>query len=58
MTFIDNLVFVKKYVKSEFHTRLLYIADILIVEQDSKKINSLKNVLSKSFVMKDLRAAQ
>lgn len=52
--FTFHCIFVKRCVESDFLILLLYVHDILIVEQDTKKIASLKNVWSKSFAMKDL----
>lgn len=46
--FTFHCIFVKRRVKSDFLILLLYVHDILIVEQDTKKIASLKNVWSKS----------
>ena len=37
---------------------LLYVDDMLIVAQDTRKIGSLKKALGKSFAMKDLGPAK
>ena len=50
----DHGVFVKRYDEADFLILLLYVDDMLVVEQDAKKIVSLKKALRKSFVMKDL----
>ena len=50
----DHCVFVKKFDGGDFLILLLYVDDMLIVGRDSKKIGSLKKVLSKSFAMKDM----
>ena len=49
----DHCVFVKKYDGGDILILLLYIDDMLIVEQNVKKIGSLKQALNKSFTMKD-----
>ena len=37
---------------------MLYVDDMLMVEQDLKKIRSLKRALSKTFSMKDMGSAK
>ena len=51
----DHCVFVKKFDDNDFIIFLFYVDDILIVGQDTSKIDNIKRELSKSFVMKDLR---
>lgn len=57
-THSDHCVFVKNYSEGDFLILLLYVDDMLIVGQDTKKIASLKKSLSKSFAMKDLGSAR
>lgn len=57
-TTADHCVFVKKFPDGNFIILLLYVDDMLIVGQDSSKINRLKLELSKSFAMKDLGPAK
>ncbi|KAI5315215.1 hypothetical protein L3X38_044391 [Prunus dulcis] len=54
----DHCVFVKRFDDGEFIILLLYVDDMLIVGQNSDKINKLKKELSKSFAMKDLGPAK
>ncbi|KAG5549866.1 hypothetical protein RHGRI_014986 [Rhododendron griersonianum] len=54
----DHCVFVKKFPDGNFIILLLYVDDMLIVGQDSMKINELKLELSKSFAMKNLGPAK
>ena len=54
-TQVDHCVFVKNYDEGNFFILLLYMDGILIVIQDTRKIESLKKALDKSFAMKDLR---
>lgn len=54
----DHCVFVKKFPDGNFIILLLYVDDMLIVGQDSMRINNLKLELSKSFAMKDLGPAR
>jgi len=49
----DHCVFMKRYGDDDFII-LLLIDDMLIVGHNRSKINKLKEVLSKSFIMKDL----
>ena len=49
----DHCVLMKMYAKGEFIILLLYVDDVLIVENDTKRIALLKKALSKSFAMKD-----
>ncbi|KAL5838732.1 hypothetical protein ACOSQ3_015901 [Xanthoceras sorbifolium] len=57
-TTADHCVFIKKFSDGDFIILLLYVDDMLIVDQDIGKINRLKKELSKSFAMKDLRPAK
>ena len=54
----DRYVFVKKYDGGDFLILLLYVDDMLIVGQDTKKIASLKKALGKSFAMKNMGPAK
>ena len=54
----DHCVFVKRYEEGDFLILLLYVDDMLIVGQDTRKIGSLKKALGKSFTMKDLGLAK
>ena len=54
----DHCVFVKKFSDGDFVIFLLYVDDMLIVGQDTNKIEKLKKELSKSFAMKDLGRAK
>ena len=54
----DHSVFVKKFNRGDFLILLLYVDDMLIVERDPKKIESLKKALSRSFSMKDMGQAK
>ena len=51
-------MFVKRYDEGDFLILLLYVDDMLIVGQDTRKIGSLKKALGKSFSMKDLEPAK
>ncbi|QHO13807.1 Retrovirus-related Pol polyprotein [Arachis hypogaea] len=53
-TSFDHCVYVKKFSDGDFIILLLYIDDMLIVGHDTKKIESLKKDLNRSFAMKDL----
>ena len=57
-TQVDHCAFVKRYDEGDFLILLLYVDGMLIVEQDTRKIGSLKKALGKSFVMKDLEPAK
>ena len=57
-TQVDHCVFVKRYDEGDFLILLLYVDDMLIVRQDTRKIASLKKALGKSFAMKDLGPAK
>ena len=57
-TQVDHSVFVKRYDEGDFLILLLYVDDMLIVGQDTRKIASLKKALGKSFAMKDLGPAK
>ena len=50
----DQCVFMKRYVDGDFIILLLYVDDMLIVGNSTKRIALLKKTLSKSFAMKDL----
>ena len=54
----DHYVFVKKYDEGDFLILLLYVDDMLIVRQDTRKIEKLKKAVGKSFAMKDLGLAK
>jgi hypothetical protein len=54
----DHCVFMKRFSDDDFIILLLYIDDMLIVGQNSSRINNLKKELSKSFAMKDLGSAK
>ena len=49
-----HCVFMKSYAKGDFIILLLYVDDMLIVGNGTKRIALLKTSLSKSFAMKDL----
>ena len=57
-TYADHCVFVKNHPEGDFLILLLYVYNMLIVGSNTKRIANLKNVLSKSFVMKDLGPAK
>ena len=57
-TICTHCFFVKKFGDNDFIILLLYVDDILIVGQDTSKINELKRELSKYFAMKDLGLAK
>ena len=57
-TQVDHYVFIKRYEEGDFFILLLYVDDMLIVGQDTRKIGSLKKALGKSFAMKDLGLAK
>ena len=44
-TQVDHCVFVKRYDEGDFLILLLYVDDMLVVSQDTKKIASLKKAL-------------
>ena len=54
----DHCVYVKKFSDGYFIILLLYVDDMLIVGHDTKKIESLKKDLNRSFAMKDLGPAK
>ena len=54
----DHCVYVKKFSDGDFIILLLYVDDMLIVGHDTKKIESLKKDLNRSFAMKDLGPAK
>ena len=51
-------MFIKRYDEGDFLILLLYVDDMLIVGQDTSKIESLKKALGKLFAMKDLGLAK
>jgi ATP-binding cassette subfamily B (MDR/TAP) protein 1 len=51
-------VFTKRYVEGDFIILLLYVDDMLIIGNGTKRIAFLKKALSKSFAMKDLGLAK
>ena len=54
----DHCTFIKKLSNEDFIIFLLYMDDILIIGHDTKKNESLKRELSKSFTVKDLGPAR
>ena len=50
----NHYVYVRKFLNGKFVILLLYVDDMLIVEQDASVIENLKKDLFKSFDMKDL----
>ena len=50
----DYCIFVKKFSDNDFIILLLYVVDMLTVDQDASKIDNLERELNKSFVTKDL----
>jgi ATP-binding cassette subfamily B (MDR/TAP) protein 1 len=50
----DYCMFIKRFLDSNFIILLLYVDDISIVGHNTKKIQSLKRELNKSFAMKNL----
>jgi ATP-binding cassette subfamily B (MDR/TAP) protein 1 len=54
----DHCVFTKRYAEGDFIILLLYVDDMLIVGNGTKRIALLKKALSKSFAMKDLGPAK
>lgn len=57
-TTYDHCVFMKKFSENNFIILLLYVDDMLIVDQHASRIEKLKQDLSKSFSMKDLGPAK
>ena len=57
-THSNRCAFMKKYVEGDFIILLLYVDDMLIVGNNTKRIAILKKVLGKSFAMKDLGPAK
>ena len=53
-TMCNHCVFVKKFVDNDFIILLLYADDMLIVGQNTSKIDNPNKERSKSFAMKDL----
>ena len=54
----DRCMFMKKFFDDNFIIFLLYVDNMLIVENDIAKINDLKVKLGQAFVMKDLGQAK
>ena len=54
----NHCVLIKRYEEGDFLILLLYVDDMLIVGQDTRKIGSLTKALGKSFAMKDLGPAK
>jgi ATP-binding cassette subfamily B (MDR/TAP) protein 1 len=54
----DHCVFIKRYIEGDFIILLIYVDDMLIVENGTKRISLRKKALSKLFAMKDLRSAK
>jgi ATP-binding cassette subfamily B (MDR/TAP) protein 1 len=54
----DHCVFTKRYAEGDFIILFLYVDDMLIVGNGTKRIALLKKALSKSFAMKDLGPAK
>jgi ATP-binding cassette subfamily B (MDR/TAP) protein 1 len=54
----DHCVFTKRCAEGDFIILLLYVDDMLIVGNDTKRIALLEKELSKSFAMKDLGPAK
>ena len=54
----DHCVFIKMFPDKNFIILLMYMDDMLIVGHGAKKIQMLKEELSKSFPMKDLGPAK
>ena len=50
----DHYLFVKKLDGGDFLILILYVDDMLIVEQDRIKIGTLKKALSRLFSMQDM----
>ena len=57
-TQVHHCVFIKRYDDGDFLILLLYVDDMLIVGEHTKRIKSLKKALGKSFAMKDLGTAK
>ena len=54
----NHCVYVRKFPNDKFLILLLYVDDMLTVEQDASMIGDLKKDLFKAFDMKDLGPAQ
>ena len=54
----DHYVFVKRFGDDDFIILLLYVDDMLIVDHDANRIQSLKTELNKYFAMKYLGSAK
>ena len=57
-TQVDHCVFVKRYDEGDFLILLLYVDNMLIFGQDTRKIRSLKQALGKLFAMEYLGPAK
>ena len=57
-TFENPCVYVRRFLDDKFIILLLYVDDMLIVDQDVDMIQKLKRELSKMFDMKDLGSAK
>ena len=57
-TFPNPCVYVRRFLDDKFIILLLYVDDMLIVDQDADMIQKLKMELSKTFDMKDLGSAK
>ena len=55
---MDHCVFLKKYHEGDFFILLLYVDDMLIVGNSTKRIALLKKALGNAFAMKDLGSAK
>ena len=54
---VDHCVYTKRDKNDNFIVLLLYVDDMLIVDQDKNMINRLKKDLNNEFAMKDLGPA-
>lgn len=54
----NHCVFTKYFLNGDFIILLLYIDDMLIIRQDTNKIDKLKKELSNSFAMRELSLAK
>ncbi|GAA0172288.1 hypothetical protein LIER_26140 [Lithospermum erythrorhizon] len=53
-TLVDHYVYCKSFNNESFIILLLYVDDMLLVGDDVRKINGLKNDLNRAFEMKDI----
>ena len=51
---LQAIFFIQKFSDDDFIMLLLYVDDMLIVDRNISRINSLKKQLSESFTIKDL----